>query len=107
MTVGLTSPFGNRAPSRRAQGPTRGDAPRLRAAAGTEHASWCVQHTATGCQGQIFSLPGLGNEAILSIQQFDLPVTQGIVIFGTLSIIIFNLVVDLLYAAIDPRIRLS
>jgi peptide/nickel transport system permease protein len=55
----------------------------------------------------IFSLPGLGNEAILSITQFDLPVTQGIVIFGTLSIIIFNLAVDLLYAAIDPRIRLS
>ena len=55
----------------------------------------------------IFSLPGLGNEAILSITQFDLPVTQGIVIFGTLSIILFNLLVDLLYAAIDPRIRLS
>jgi peptide/nickel transport system permease protein len=55
----------------------------------------------------VFSLPGLGNEAILSITQFDLPVTQGIVIFGTLSIIIFNLAVDLLYAAIDPRIRLS
>jgi peptide/nickel transport system permease protein len=55
----------------------------------------------------VFSLPGLGNEALLSIQQFDLPVTQGIVIFGTLSIILFNLAVDLLYAAIDPRIRLS
>jgi peptide/nickel transport system permease protein len=55
----------------------------------------------------VFSLPGLGNEALLSIQQFDLPVTMGIVIFGTFSIIIFNLVVDLLYAAIDPRIRLS
>jgi len=55
----------------------------------------------------VFSLPGLGNEAILSIQQFDLPVTQGIVVFGTLSIIVFNLAVDLLYAVIDPRIRLS
>ena len=44
---------------------------------------------------------------ILFFQQFDLPVTQGIVIFGTLSIIVFNLAVDLLYAAIDPRIRLS
>jgi peptide/nickel transport system permease protein len=55
----------------------------------------------------VFSLPGLGNEALLSINQFDLPVTQGIVVFGTLSIIIFNLAVDLLYAVIDPRIRLS
>ena len=35
------------------------------------------------------------------------PVTQGIVIFTTLSIIFFNLIVDLLYAVIDPRIRLA
>jgi peptide/nickel transport system permease protein len=55
----------------------------------------------------VYSLPGLGNTALLSIQQFDLPVTMGIVIFGTLSIIIFNLIVDLLYAVIDPRIRLT
>jgi peptide/nickel transport system permease protein len=55
----------------------------------------------------IYNLPGLGNTALLSINQFDLPVTQGIVVFGTLSIILFNLLVDLLYAVIDPRIRLS
>ena len=33
--------------------------------------------------------------------------TQGIVVFGTLAIIVFNLLVDLLYAWIDPRIRLT
>jgi peptide/nickel transport system permease protein len=55
----------------------------------------------------IFNLPGLGNTALQSIQSFDLPVTQGIVVFGTLSIITCNLIVDLLYAVIDPRIRLS
>ena len=55
----------------------------------------------------VYSLPGLGNTALQSIQQFDLPVTQGIVVFATLSIIFFNLLVDLLYAVIDPRIRLS
>jgi ABC-type dipeptide/oligopeptide/nickel transport system permease component len=32
---------------------------------------------------------------------------QGVVVFATLAIIIFNLVVDLLYAWIDPRIRLT
>ena len=32
---------------------------------------------------------------------------MGIVVFATLAIIIFNLIVDLLYAAIDPRIRLE
>ncbi len=55
----------------------------------------------------VFGLPGLGQVALESIQQFDLPITQGIVVFGTLCILTFNLVVDLLYAVIDPRIRLS
>ena len=55
----------------------------------------------------VFTLPGLGNTAILAIQNFDLPTVQGIVVFATISIIVFNLVVDLLYAVIDPRIRLS
>ena len=55
----------------------------------------------------IFGLPGLGQVAIESITNFDLPITQGIVVFGTIAIIVFNLFVDLLYAWIDPRIRLS
>jgi peptide/nickel transport system permease protein len=55
----------------------------------------------------VFGLPGLGQVALESIQQFDLPITQGIVVFGTVMILFFNLVVDLLYAFIDPRIRLS
>jgi peptide/nickel transport system permease protein len=55
----------------------------------------------------VFGLPGLGREAINSITNFDLPVTQGVVVFGTLCIIVANLVVDLLYAWIDPRIRLT
>jgi len=55
----------------------------------------------------VFGLPGLGAQAIESINSFDLPVTMGIVIFGTTAIVICNLVVDLLYAWIDPRIRLA
>ena len=55
----------------------------------------------------VFGLPGLGLQAIQSINAFDLPVTMGIVIFGTTTILICNLIVDLLYAAIDPRIRLA
>jgi peptide/nickel transport system permease protein len=55
----------------------------------------------------VFSLPGLGQTGLDSIQTFDLPVTQGIIVFATLAIIVFNLIVDLLYAVIDPRIRLS
>jgi peptide/nickel transport system permease protein len=55
----------------------------------------------------VFGLPGLGTLAINSIGQFDLPVLQGVVIFGAIAIIIFTLIVDLLYAWIDPRIRLT
>ena len=56
---------------------------------------------------QVFGLPGLGTTAINSISQFDLPVLQGVVIFGAIAIIVFTLIVDLLYAWIDPRIRLT
>jgi peptide/nickel transport system permease protein len=55
----------------------------------------------------VFSLPGLGKVALESIYAFDLPITLGIVVFATLVIIIFNLIVDIVYAAIDPRIRLT
>jgi peptide/nickel transport system permease protein len=55
----------------------------------------------------VFGLPGLGKLAVQSIQTFDLPMIEGVVVFTTLCIILFNLIVDLLYAWIDPRIRLA
>ncbi len=55
----------------------------------------------------VYGLPGLGKNLVGSIERFDLPVTMGIVVFSTTAIIFFNLVVDLLYAWIDPRIRLA
>jgi peptide/nickel transport system permease protein len=55
----------------------------------------------------VYGLPGLGKLAITSINAFDLPTTQGVVVFATTAIILFNLSVDLLYAVIDPRIRLT
>jgi peptide/nickel transport system permease protein len=55
----------------------------------------------------VFSLPGLGQTALQAFAQFDLPTIQGIVVFGTVSIIVVTLLVDLLYAWIDPRIRLN
>ena len=55
----------------------------------------------------VFGLNGLGGTAIESIGRFDLPVLQGVVLFGAIAIIVFTLFVDLLYAWIDPRIRLS
>jgi peptide/nickel transport system permease protein len=55
----------------------------------------------------VFGLPGIGRTAIVALEGFDLPTVQGIVVFSTVAIIVFNLAVDLLYAVIDPRIRLS
>jgi peptide/nickel transport system permease protein len=55
----------------------------------------------------VYGLPGLGKLAVGSIANFDLPTTQGVVVFATLCIIVFNLLVDTLYAWIDPRFRLT
>jgi peptide/nickel transport system permease protein len=54
-----------------------------------------------------FSLPGLGQYAIQSIGNNDLPRVLGVVMIGAFFIVIANLVVDVLYAVIDPRVRLS
>jgi peptide/nickel transport system permease protein len=55
----------------------------------------------------IFTLPGLGRRVLQAYNQNDLPVILGVVVFATLAVIIFNLLVDLLYAVLDPRIRLE
>ena len=53
----------------------------------------------------VFNIPGIGRLAYDSIQNSDLPMIQGTVLFGAFFIIIANLIVDILYAVIDPRIR--
>ena len=55
----------------------------------------------------IFDLPGLGREVISAYNADDLPVITGIVVFATIAVIVFNFVVDVLYAVLDPRIRPS
>jgi peptide/nickel transport system permease protein len=55
----------------------------------------------------VYGLPGLGKLAVNAIQSFDLATIQGVVVFATTCIIAFNLIVDLLYAWVDPRIRLT
>jgi peptide/nickel transport system permease protein len=53
----------------------------------------------------VFGLPGLGQLAVQSITTQDLPVIVGIVLLAALFIIIANIVVDLCYAVLDPRVR--
>jgi peptide/nickel transport system permease protein len=53
----------------------------------------------------VFNIPGIGRLAYDSIQNSDLPMIQGTVLIGAFFIIVANLVVDILYAFIDPRVK--
>ncbi|HEY2354994.1 MAG TPA: ABC transporter permease [Gaiellaceae bacterium] len=55
----------------------------------------------------IYGLQGLGWWTVQSITAGDTPTVLGVIVFATTMIIVFNLIVDVLYAWIDPRIRLS
>ena len=54
---------------------------------------------------KVFNIPGVGMVAFDSIQNADLPIIQGTVLLGAFFIVIANLVVDVLYAFLDPRVR--
>lgn len=54
---------------------------------------------------QIFSWPGLGSLMVLSINSRDYPTIMGITVFISVAVLIGNLVVDLIYGMLDPRIR--
>ncbi|MGL5828627.1 MAG: ABC transporter permease, partial [Angustibacter sp.] len=56
---------------------------------------------------QIFGLPGIGKLALDSVVKSDLPLIMGTVLFSAFFIILANLVIDLLYSVIDPRVRLT
>jgi peptide/nickel transport system permease protein len=55
----------------------------------------------------VFSLPGIGRLSIDAVNTKDLPVVLGVTLFGALFIVIANFLVDILYAVIDPRVRIS
>lgn len=55
----------------------------------------------------VFSWPGIGNLLFLSIGQRDYPVILGVMLFVSVIFVLLNLSVDLLHAAIDPRVRTS
>jgi peptide/nickel transport system permease protein len=54
---------------------------------------------------QIFGLPGIGHELLSAINSRDLPVIEGAVFVFGLIVVIANLIADLLYAWLDPRVR--
>jgi peptide/nickel transport system permease protein len=56
---------------------------------------------------RIFALPGFGKLTVDSVFQRDYPVIQGVVLITATAYIVINLLVDLLYSLIDPRIRVA
>lgn len=56
---------------------------------------------------KIFAIPGLGNEFVLSVTNRDYSALLGITVFYCTLIIVCNLIVDILYGVIDPRIKLE
>ncbi|MFL5827921.1 MAG: ABC transporter permease [Thermoleophilaceae bacterium] len=55
----------------------------------------------------VFNIPGVGRLAYDAITRSDLPMIQGTVLFGAFFIVMANLVVDIAYAFLDPRVRYS
>jgi peptide/nickel transport system permease protein len=53
----------------------------------------------------VFNIPGVGRLAYDSITRGDLPMIQGTVLFGAFFIVVMNLLVDIAYAYLDPRVR--
>jgi peptide/nickel transport system permease protein len=54
---------------------------------------------------QVFNLPGLGSMLLNGVLTHDLPVVQGVVIVFAVIVVVVNLLVDLLAAALNPRMR--
>jgi peptide/nickel transport system permease protein len=55
----------------------------------------------------VFNLPGVGQYAVHAIFTNDFPSVMGVTIFGAFFIAVANLVVDIVYAYLDPRVRLT
>ena len=56
---------------------------------------------------RVFNFNGVGKLSITAVQRYDLPVIVGVVLLVASFVIAANIVVDLLYAVIDPRVRLA
>ncbi len=56
---------------------------------------------------RFFGIPGIGREVILAVERSDFPVIKAITVYVAAATMIFNLLTDLLYQAVDPRIELN
>jgi peptide/nickel transport system permease protein len=56
---------------------------------------------------ETFSLPGIGSLIVQSVSAQDIPVVQGVALLAAFAVVVINLVVDLAYVGLDPRVRRS
>lgn len=63
--------------------------------------------TGTLITEQIFGVDGIGRRGLAALKAFDLPVIMGTVLIGAVVVVVMNLIVDIAYSFIDPRVRLS
>ena len=56
---------------------------------------------------RFFSIPGIGREVILAVERSDFPVIKAITVYVGVATMIFNLLADLMYKAVDPRVQLK
>jgi peptide/nickel transport system permease protein len=56
---------------------------------------------------RFFGIPGIGREVILAVERSDFPVIKAITIYVAAATMLFNLLTDLMYQAVDPRVKLA
>ncbi|MES2740184.1 MAG: ABC transporter permease [Pseudomonadota bacterium] len=56
---------------------------------------------------RFFGIPGIGREVILAVERSDFPVIKAVTVYVAVATMVFNLLTDLLYAAVDPRVKLK
>ena len=56
---------------------------------------------------RFFGIPGIGREVILAVERSDFPVIKAITVYVAIATMVFNLLADLLYQAVDPRVELK
>ena len=56
---------------------------------------------------RFFSIPGIGREVILAVERSDFPVIKAVTVYVAIATMIVNLLADLTYQALDPRVQLK
>ena len=56
---------------------------------------------------RFFSIPGIGREVLLAVERSDFPVIKAVTVYVAIATMVVNLLADLLYKAVDPRVQLK